>query len=272
MHDSLLGVTSAAFGAWPMLEPYAVSLSRSGFSGHRVMFTQGLPDESMRNLQTLGFELIEFSDPIRSYEHFWYLRASLVKQYLETHPTRYALLLDCRDLIFQGNVSEWLERNLSPYTLVACSECVPISFSSRNIQWISEAFGRQEWLDSYPVLCGGTFGGEAGAFIELLDSICGILKDERATDQAALNYFCRMSPFKDIVKVPKMSEGFTCTCCHVAGYPVQLARSRPMLLEAEPVFRDGLVYPAGGEKPFCIVHEYDLNPAWDSVIRGEYRL
>jgi hypothetical protein len=272
MTDAMFGATSAAFGQWSMLEPYAVSLARSGYAGRKIMFTQNLPADTTRKLAGLGFELIEFAEKIKSYEHFWYLRANLVRQYLVENPTRYAMILDCRDQVFQGNPSEWLETRLAPAKLVACSEHVPISFGWPNEKWITEALGRQEWLDSYPVLCGGTFGGESEAFVQLLNAFCDILQHEKATDQALLNYFCRLSPFKEITKIPTMAEGFTCTCCQIAGRPAQLERSRPYLTDEEPAFRNGLVYPKGSAVPFCIVHQYDTNPAWDAVIRNRYRL
>lgn len=269
--DAMFGVTSAKFGAWSMMEPYAVSLHRSGFAGRKIMFVQGLPTESTNNLLTLGFELIPFTEHIKSYEHFWHLRTLLVKRYLEAASIRYALMLDCRDQIFQTDVSPWLEKNLAPHKLVACSECVPIGFGNPNVRWITEAFGRQEWLDSYPILCGGTFGGESGAFVQLLEAFCGVLQHEKATDQAALNYFCRVSPFKEIVKIPRMSEGFTCTCCQIAA-PFQLERNRAFLMDEEPKFRDGLAYPNGSDTPFCLVHQYDMNSAWNAAIRSKYRL
>ena len=266
------GATAATFGAWSMLEPYAVSLSRSGFAGRKVMFIQNLSSESVLNLKTLGFDLIEFTDYVKDLDHWWYIKTLLAKRYFEDNKhTRYAMVLDCRDQVVQTNISSWLEKNLAPHKLVACSECVPISFGRPNTQWITETFGRQEWLDSYPVLCGGTYGGESASLLALLEALCGILQHEKTNDQAALNYFCRVSPFKEIVKVPRMSEGFTCTCCQIA-VPYSLERNRSVLMDEEPVFRDGLVYPKGGDTPFCLVHQYDLNGGWNSAIRSKYRL
>jgi len=67
-----------------------------------------------------------------------------------------------------------------------------------------------------------------------------------------------------------MVDGWVCHVANVAD-PTKVTTVHPFLQEPEPVMgADGLVYPAGSNTPFCILHQYDRNPDWGPAIASRY--
>ena len=61
MLDAVIGVVKG-YG-WPQLRNYAISLSRCGFAGDKVLFYEDITAEAISKLSALGFILIAFETP-----------------------------------------------------------------------------------------------------------------------------------------------------------------------------------------------------------------
>ncbi len=129
------------------------------------------------------------------------------------------------------------------------------------------------WMKDKTIYNAGSFAGEASALRDLCLNIYLICYQNAVNnpDQAALNVLINLSPWREITRFSSMADGWACQVGTVAD-PSKMTISRPLLKEPEPIMNtNGSIYPAGGVSPFCIVHQYDRNPAWKSSIRGRYR-
>ena len=102
-------------------------------------------------------------------------------------------------------------------------------------------------------------------------------------DQAYFNYLIRLTPYRDVLRVPKAEEGFI-TSCGFFLYPFGLyytdkARTitgngplNHLFIEESPVFdkAKGLVLAPGSNRPFPILHQYDRSAEWKSIIHKKY--
>lgn len=278
-------MTAARGYDWPLLRVYANSLVRTGFRGTRLMLVQDITPIARQNLLNLGFILVDFNagakgsglDPVSSV--IWLGQAGRyvpAAEFLKDKDFRYVVWADVRDVIFQTNPSLWLEKHLSPYKLLGCTEGLSIGGEYYNDNWLKQA--------SYPdtiayetsrnndICCSGTIAGEASAVKELLCDIGTILttspnKPDYAggmspmLDQGVWNYL-RYTKYKDITRNPEWSEGF---CATINWYIVHRWAHDPV-----PEFKDGVFYPRGKSYPFCMVHQYDRDPIWKSAVESRY--
>jgi hypothetical protein len=264
------------------IAPYIHSITRTGYTGDRVMFVNNVTAAARRKLEQYCFKVIDgrggshgdFLERERFYAPIDFLKAN-------ASAYRYVIWSDVRDLIFQTNPSVWMEANAGPYKLFGAGECILIKNQSLNNWWIARGFdhGDYRWLRQHQVCCGGTLAGTADfmrdALIRILDlSIHGI------NDQAAMNFMLRTSPFKEVAHVPKMAEGFCCTCSQFLSEGDDQDGGPEFWTDDPPVFSktDGLVYTPDGKTPFMIVHQYDRSGgpcdrdhSWRGITEEKYK-
>ena len=273
-NDLLLGVFANYSFSW--LECYLTSLSRCGFKGRKVFIVWNLSDEVRTRLIQYGFELVEIPPrtncTVTFAADFFRIRDYLAHEYLKAHykEFRYVLWLDIRDLVFQINPIPWLEQYLYPHKLVVASECILIKDETCNDGWVKAIYPKEtyEALREHEVLNAGTFAGTSEAMLDvfayLTDTANRFPGD--ITEQAALNFILREPEFKDITKVPRMSEGFA-----AVGYGFG-DKLQHVWTDQCPILNhtDGMLYPVGKSEPFTIVHQYDRHPEWKTVIPSHY--
>src|SRR5208337_3307328 len=85
------------------------------------------------------------------------------------------------------------------------------------------------------------------------------LSSRGVNDQAAMNYMLRVSPFQEVARIPKMAEGFCCTCAQFLSSGDDCDGGPKWWIDDPPVFNkaDGVVYTPDGSEPFMVVHQYD---------------
>lgn len=267
MTNDLIATVASEYH-WCHVRNFAVSLSRSGYQGRRIVFAHNCNDDAIRNLKALNFEIV----PFEKQGELTVQRHALFADWLGEHPeTRLAMLLDARDLVVQTDPTKWLDRNvrMKDAALFGASECMSIAAEPTNSKWIRSLYGTGTWLElrMHDVLCAGSLIGEAQAVRELASAIwreCQRLP-QWGSDQAALNYLMRRD-FSGMMRIPRNAEGLILTCSWVANSPANMPRFRPNLTDLEPDFRDGVLYPKGSQVPFAIVHQYDRDPAMQAAI------
>jgi len=269
MKDLVVG--AAAHLSWNDIEPWVVSLERSGYTGQKAMIAYNLASNAMDQLTRRGFYIKHAvrQDRAIHVDRFFYMWQLLFE--LEA---RYVIATDTRDLIFQTNPSAWLEEHLPPFRLNVGSECLAYKDEEWGSKNMLATFGPSvhRWIKDETIYNAGSFAGETRLVRDFCLNIYLVSCQNRVNnpDQAALNVLVNLSPWKEITRYSRMEDGWACQAGTVAD-PSKISTLSAFLREPEPVLNArGLVCPAGSAQPFCLVHQYDRNPDWNMAIRKKY--
>jgi hypothetical protein len=223
-------------------------------------------------LSRLEYQKSDFNICLERFVHIWYFLNKLQNK----DEYRYIISTDVKDVIFQTNPSEWLEKNIGDKK---------INVASESIRYRDEDWGKNNLFQSFGPLIfdanqdniiynAGTISGEFNTAIDLFSNIflsCGGSPKDvpggGGPDQAALNVLLNMSPYKEITNFAPSES----------GYAAQLGTTGPQikekygdkLVEPSPIFEDGIVKTSTGI-PFSIVHQYDRVPEWKEIIEKKY--
>jgi len=219
MKDLVVG--AIAHYSWEKIEPWVVSLERSGYSGKKAVIAYNLAPDLIERLIARGFYIRHVGHHIRSFivdRHFF------LWQLLHELEARYVIATDTRDLIFQTNPSTWLQEHLFPSRLIVGSECLahkdePWGNQTMKLFWGSDVHA---WMKDKTIYNAGSFAGEADAVRDLclviyLMNYHNIIP--LATDQAVLNVLIHLSPWKEITRLSSMADGWACQAGTVATQP-----------------------------------------------------
>ena len=225
MSETDLAIGFAANFDWAALEPYAVSLVRSGFTGKKVLFAQRLTADAAEKLRGLGFELIpipviEYSYPeITKGDFFAYVgRFLLIHRYLDDNPGyRFVVCADTRDVIFQRDPTVWLERHIGDAGLVAASEHIYHQDQKGNTEWVMQNFKEvSPWMLRHLVYCSGLISGRANYVRDLAMGIYLMGRTISGTtwgaDQPSYNAIMHQKAYAEVTYVPPMSDAY---CLHL---------------------------------------------------------
>lgn len=286
MTDLVIGF--AAGYDWPAIEPFAVSLNRSGFQGHKILFVQGLTELAKNNLLALGFTLIavpelEYSFPeMTKGDFFAYVaRFLLIHQFLHENPGyRFVICTDTRDVIFQHDPAAWLEKNIQDKGIVAASEFIRHEDQNGNTKWIEQGFKEvAPWMLDKIVYCSGVISGQAGYIADLTLGIYLMGRHLSGTiwgsDQPAYNALMHQKAYKDATLVPKMADLYCLNMVVLA-----FGEYRKLMTDLPPVTPTNMFTMAEGEyvyslpdlSGFTILHQYDRIPPLAEYLREKYSL
>jgi len=253
------------------LKPWVESINRVKFSGDKVIIAIKSNQETMKSLQDAGFIVIDVqqSTPLPVHvERFIHIH-----EFLERHWTEYeyAITTDVRDVYFQYDPVIWLRNNLGYHSIVSGSE---------SMRYKDEPWGNQNLMETYgpyvydkfknnEIFNVGTLGGRPEYIKDLCLNIAlsAINRPIPIVDQAVFNQLIATQPYKEAFLGAKQCDGWACQAGTTVD-PSKINQFRPHLLEAEPIYQngmvltgqDGLVYKKGTQ--FCIVHQYDRVPQW----------
>lgn len=259
---------------WASIKNYAVSLYESGFCGRKVIFVCDITDVCRQTLLKLGFEIVDYVSTGNNtvIERFRVLRDWLIANEKDI---RFIIHCDGRDVVVQSDPSPWMERQTAK--IFGASEFIQYKNEFCNPQWVEKLYGPETLasLQEEEVICAGTIAGDAREVLKLVTRIYESSTDRFGDDQAALNVLLR-TEFKDVMSIPTWQEGFIATVGWwliggVDGNPDQPVGKRSSLAPFPPYVKDGLAYPNGSDKPFCIVHQYERGPAWIGLLSSRYK-
>ena len=291
MTDLCIGL--AANYDWPAIEPFATSLARSGYAGKKVLLVKDISPLARQNLAALGFDLveipvIEFSNPSQPLgRYFPYVgRFLLIHKYLESHfGYRFVICCDTRDVIFQGNPSKWLEKNIGDAGLVAAPEYLLHRDQSGNVDWVNKGFKEiSSWMLPKMIYCSGVIAGRAQYISDVSMGIYLLGRDlsDRlwGADQPVYNTLMHQKAYQDITLVPKMSDHW---CVNLVA--LSNSDDREKMLdwpEVAPFDTHGqgwvenlsILWNSGipDLSRFTILHQYDRIRPFAEVLRNEYCL
>jgi hypothetical protein len=259
---------------WASLRPYAVSLTRTGFRGTKLVFVEDTSQHVRDNLTRLGFTVVDrgTSPSLQDIWAFGIQRFLPAIEYLNSNSGRfrYVIWTDVRDVVFQTDPSVWLEARLAPNEIVVAGLGHAIKDCPYNDPWLRAASLRDyERVRELEAVACGTFAGTADAMLKLMRGIyCGCLEANTlwATDQGMLNCLIHSPKYARIARIPRMAEAFS-----AQWFPAK---------DADPIVYPGYGFPVfdKGHRevrtreglPFSIVHLYDRDPAWVNIMRQKY--
>lgn len=264
------------------------SLDTCGFTGKKVMLCYNISFDVVEELTKRGYIIIAFTrnDELKRFEyreefnimlerfmHLWYFMSQLE----DRAEYRYLISTDVRDVVFQRNPSEWLEKNMGDKSInVACE----------SIRYRDEAWGKNNLIQSFGPLIyeanknnliynagtvSGRFDTMIDLFLNLFMSCSGSPQNVPGgggPDQAALNVLLQTKTYRDVTRFTNSEEGWAAQLGTTAD-PSKIEEFRPNLFEPTPIMKNDVVCTSTGE-PFYLVHQYDRVPEWRKIIEKKY--
>ena len=268
------------------IKPWVNSLDQSGFTGTKAMICYNVDyatvDELVkRNYSILAFGRDEdkrtltypkenFSIVVERFLHLWYLLKRFKGQY------RYIITTDVKDVVFQTNPSEWLEKNIGDKEINVACESIKYKDENWGTNNLMRSFGKfiHEEVNENLIYNAGTISGKFDTMVDFFLNIymlCNgtqhFIEGGGGPDQAALNVLLNMKSYKDITNFAKSED----------GWAAQLGTTGPQIkdqygdkvIEPSPILKDDIVCTSTG-KPFALVHQYDRVPEWREIIEKKY--
>lgn len=267
---------------YSQIRPWVRSIKECGYRGDKIMIVFEAEQETLDRLVEEDFKIIlcgekkgnsyvYISRLVIHLERFFHIYLYLSEFWQEY---KYVITTDVKDLVFQLDPIDYLEKNLGDKKLVVGSESLRYEDEPWGSQNLLETYGQffHDQFKNNTIYCAGAFGGTS----EYMKDICmniflnGINRNVPNPDQAVLNVMLHTQPYKDVTLFCSQADGWACHAGTTAD-PSKIESFRPYLLEEEPNFsaEDGKVYTAKGDL-FTVVHQYDRNPTWKKAIEARY--
>jgi hypothetical protein len=252
------------------IKHWIYSINKSGFTGDKVLISFGVDADTEKFIIENGFELYRYEKTNR---HIVIDRFMAMWDFINNSNTnyRYVISTDVKDVIFQYNPSEWLEKNMKDKKILVSSEC---------LKYKNEDWGNSNLHSSYPHLYdlninntiynAGTMAGESNYIKDFFLHIfnLSLIGGDPQPDQAAMNILIHTQPFIDITYKANQEEGW---CCQLGTTldPKIKDKYAPFLLEPVPNFvNDNFIN--SNDEPYCLVHQYDRVPVIRELIEKKY--
>lgn len=250
------------------VEPFVVSLRRSGYKGRCVLIT----GNGSVGADVLSKYDVETYDAGNFTDHACLVRPGAILEILKKEKDiRYVLAVDTRDIIFQSDPLVWVENNMKDCSLIVTSEGKVFDDNTpgaiENSKRFIATYGREEYLvvkDS-PICNGGAMVGTPEATIAFREAMqTEINKFPEGTpgfgprsagwpsDQIIMNYLVNKEPFRSQTTIVGPRDGFVF--------------HRPYAALGATV-RDNIIYPPDSSDPYPIVHQY---LEWSPILWPKY--
>ena len=248
------------------IRPYVESIDKSGFNGEKLMLIYDVSNDIIEYLTKKGWLIIQSE----LQEHIILQRFRDMYALLQEYQTDVIIWTDVKDVIFQKDPTEWLNKWMRR-DILAFSECMIM----QNEPWTCINSGTtfpMEWefgMKDQISYCAGTIVGKKNAirdlFIEIYRWSKTTANSEQLSDQAAYNVLIHLDHFKKSVQFVSQEEGFATQLG-----TVWIKQNEIPLLEPTPIYKDGKFYNQKGEE-FIIVHQYDRDPQIKIEIKNLYK-
>lgn len=274
---------------WSQIEPWAISLEKSGYTGKKAVIAYDMDTETVQELTKHQFSIMAFkhNEETKAFEtilahpshivtwrflHLWMLLHGVPED--QFNQFRYIIATDVKDVVFQSNPSTFLENNLYPRKIVVGSEGLLYKNEPWGCQNMKDSFGEilSHYMADKPIYNAGTIAGEAYYMRDLFLQIWMYCQTNplHNPDQAALNVILSTKPWSDITWKATNADGWCCQAGTMAD-PSKMEAFRLNLLEEQPYMDGGYVFPKDSSNRYCLLHQYDRNPVWKEIIETKYR-
>lgn len=285
MKDLILGcITNYTFDK---VANWVNSIEKSGFNGHKVAIVYNVGFDLVEELTKKNFTVVTFNrdDANKRFtyrENFnivvdrfyssWKILSEIQDQ------VRYVIATDVRDVVFQYNPTEWLDK-------ISHSEFNSLIASTEGIRYKDEVWGNNNMKLSFPftheymlnkiIYNAGVMAGQAAKIKDLFLNIYMICANMPHTipggggpDQAAYNVLLTMNQYQKTTKFTDAKDAWAAQLGTTAD-PNKINQYRPHLTDLEPIIQNGEVFNNEGRK-YCIVHQYDRVPNLLPLINSKY--
>ena len=258
-----------------LLKPWINSIKETGFNGDIVLIAIDPDPITVDQIEKTGVKVVKVKNRDNMMIHM--LRFLYIYNFLKNFGSsyRYVITTDVRDVIFQKNPSEYLQKVFGSKDkgIIAQSEAIKIKDEAWNRDNIITNFGQYFYMDvsENEVYNVGLLSGTTEYIKDLCFHLYQMSSNRRdwVADQAAYNMLLSYKPWSDIAIKTKLSDAWAINA-HVTNKPDQMNEFGPYLLEKRPYMKDGIVYNAEG-KPFTIVHQYDRVPEWMEFYMNKFQ-
>jgi len=269
------------------IKTWVNSLNRSGFTGEKVMICYNISYVTANKLTEQGFTVMAFEKDdknetlvyrknkfnicVERFLHIWHLLNDKRGQY------RYMITTDVKDVVFQSNPSDWLEKNIGDKKINAASESIIYQDEEWGTHNLFRSFGtivHQAHRENL-IVNAGTISGEFDTMLDLCLNVYLLsngapshhIEGGGGPDQAALNVLLNMETYKNVTNVAPSESGWA---AQLGTTGPQIANKySERLVEKSPILVGDTVCTSDGT-PFAIVHQYDRVPQWKSIIEKKY--
>ena len=185
------------------LHNYIESINQSGFNGDKIMVVYDVTKETVSWLKENGWEV--YQSVLQGHIHMHRLISiyMILKQLDRNY--RYVITTDVRDVVFQKNPSEYLERNLKKNILV----------STENVKYKDEPWGIKNILEGYNQLLLDRYSDELSCNVGVLAGDYKSMMDllllnylvsqsgntQHYTDQSSFNFIIHNNNVKDSIQI-----------------------------------------------------------------------
>ncbi len=278
MKDLIIG--GASNYDWNVLKYWVNSINKSGFQGDKVLILMNCDKDTVKKVSDAGFIVVGFQQDAQGNLTYPQTgRAPHVERflhiynYLSENEYRYVVTTDVKDVVFQQNPIDYMEK--------ALTDDKNLMFASESMYYKNEPWGNENLLQTFGEFIYSKFkdneiynvGVLAGRGHAVRDLICNIFVATQGRpipicDQSTFNFMISMSPYKE-TSVYLRSEDAWAAQLGTTGDPSKIEKFRPFLIEAEPKINDDIVTTSTGI-PFTIVHQYDRIPNWKKILEAKY--
>jgi len=247
------------------IRPFIESIEQSGFKGDKLMLVYEITQDTIDYLKNKGWLLIQ-SEP---QQHIILQRFRDMYQVLHQYETDVVIWVDVKDIIFQKDPTEWLNKWMRR-DILAFSESLKFGDEAWARLNAGTSFPMEwEWLQNKEIHCAGTIVGKRDAirdlFIDIYRWSLTTSNPEQLADQAAYNILIHLHQFKDKVQFVKQQEGFA------AQLHLKLKKGDTLPYTEILPNIDGIEVKNEKGELYTLVHQYDRNEELKKLIENKYK-
>lgn len=267
---------------WDQVKYWANSLDRSGFTGLKAVLAYNVDYDTLEEFAKRDYAILAFQrdDQARRVTYPNTDFAIVVDRFLHYYlmldnPTnrqsiRYVIATDVRDVVFQNNPSDYLDRSYR--------SCIELVVSSEGIAYQHEPWGANNLLQAFgplmyekhkenTIINCGVLAGKFDTFMGLSKSVYLLshgttqhVPGGGGPDQAALNLLLSTSVYDHITEVATHLQPWAAQLGTMMD-PRKFEAYRPFITDALPWFDPGkMQVVAPDDLPYAIVHQWDRVP------------
>ena len=276
MRDLIIGCSTNY--DWSKLKYWVNSINKSGFEGDKVLILMNCDKDTVQKITEAGFYIVGMKQdeegnltyssnmPVHT-ERFLHLY-----NFLKDRDYRYVITTDVKDVVFQKNPIEFLEKNCTNKNLVFASESIKYKDEPWGNQNLLETFGQYiyEQFKDNEIFNVGVLAGHGYAIRDLALNIfvsC-LNKPIPICDQSTFNFMISRNPYNAMSLYAQSESGWAAQL-GTTGDPTKADQFDSVILEPKPKLTDGIVTTSVGEE-FYIVHQYDRVPEMKKVIEEKF--
>jgi hypothetical protein len=263
---------------WSKLKYWVNSINKSGFEGDKVLVLMNCDAVTVQKVVDSGFAVIAFQkDKQGNLRHDSKMpvhteRFIHIYNFLKDRDYRFVITTDVKDVVFQKNPIEYLEKECMNKNLVFASESIRYKDEPWGDKNLRETFGEfvYEQFKEEEIFNVGVLAGHGYAIRDLALNIfvsC-LNRPIPICDQSTFNFMISRNPYQALSKYARSEEGWAAQL-GTTGDPTKAAEFDPVLLEPKPKLKGDMVTTSTGEE-FYIVHQYDRVPEMKKVIEEKF--